>query len=81
VELTLKCLQFLKIFKKDIEERTRGQGNTVLWQTARHIRITASSFHDVFVRKSDEKSCDNLVSKLYNVDSDDNTCNKMGKRT
>jgi hypothetical protein len=65
-----------KEIQKDVEERTRGQRNNVLWKRPRNMRIAATSFHDVYVRKTDnEKSCDNLVSKLCSVDSDDSLGN------
>lgn len=71
-----KMSNISKEIQKDVEERTRGQRNNVLWKRDRNMRITATSFHDVYVRKTDnEKSCDNLVSKLCSVDSEDSLGN------
>jgi len=71
-----KMSNISKEIQKDVEERTRGQRNNVLWKRARNMIITATSFHDVYVRKTDnEKSCDNLLSKLCSVDSEDSLGN------
>jgi hypothetical protein len=51
----------------EIEERTKGKADNLLWKITRQKRITSSNFHDIVVRK--KENVEKLVSKFIQEDN------------